>query len=75
MSEVSSKLLEVGVVLQGGGALDAMNADALNAHWRGDGFRLARLGLVEEFGDLGFVHEVLRMVVRDVGRVARAKTT
>ncbi len=42
MSEVSSKLLEVGVVLQGGGALDAMNADALNAHWRRDGFRLAQ---------------------------------
>jgi len=34
VSEVSSKLLEVGVVLQGGGALDAMNADALNAPWR-----------------------------------------
>jgi hypothetical protein len=42
VSEVSSKLLEVGVVLQGGGALDAMNADALNAHWRRDGFRLAQ---------------------------------
>ena len=34
MSEVSSKLLEVGVVFQGGGAFDAMNADA--------GFRLAQ---------------------------------
>ena len=31
MSEVSSKLLEVGVVLQGGGALGAYECDALNA--------------------------------------------
>jgi len=33
VSEVSSKLLEVGVVLQGG-ALDAYECDALNAHRR-----------------------------------------
>ena len=31
MSEVSSKLLEVGVVFQGGGAVDAYECDALNA--------------------------------------------
>jgi hypothetical protein len=31
VSEVSSKLLEVGVVLQGGGALGAYECDALNA--------------------------------------------
>ena len=30
MSEVSSKLLDVGVVLQGGGALDAYDCDALS---------------------------------------------
>ena len=42
MSEVSSKLLVVGVVLQGGGTLDAHECDALNARWRRDGFRLAQ---------------------------------
>jgi len=31
VSEVSSKLLEVGVVFQGGGAVDAYECDALNA--------------------------------------------
>ena len=41
VSEMSSKLLEVGVVPQGGGALDAYERDALNAHRRRDGFRLA----------------------------------
>ena len=39
VSEVSSKLLEVGVVLEGG-ALDAYECDALNAHRLEDGFRL-----------------------------------
>ena len=42
MSEVSSKLVEVGVVLQGGGALVAYECDALNARRRRDGFRFAQ---------------------------------
>ena len=41
MSEVSSKLLEVPVV-HSGGALDAYECDALNAHRRRDGFRLVQ---------------------------------
>ena len=56
---MSSKLLEVGVVPQGGGALDAYERDALNAHRRRDGFRLA--------------HDVLRPAFENRWRAADAQ--
>ena len=54
---MSSKLLEVGVVPQGGGALDAYERDALNAHRRRDVFRLAHDVLRSAFENQWQAHD------------------
>ena len=57
---MSSKLLEVGMVPQGGGALDAYERDALNAHRRRrDGFK--------------FAHDILRPAFENRWRAADAQ--